>query len=90
MRIGVMLCGALGCTASTLIYGYYKGRNNKELFRKGSMWCSIREDFLPETYDLVFSGWDIQKKTLSSAVKEYGIISFSNELDIEIFSPVVG
>ncbi len=90
MRVGVMLCGALGCTASTLIYGYYKGRNNKELFRKGSMWCSIREDFLPETYDLVFAGWDTQKKTLSSSVKEYGILAFSNDLDIEIFSPVVG
>lgn len=90
MRVGIMLCGALGCTASTLIYGYYKGKTNKELFRKGSMWCSIKDDFLPETYDLVFAGWDIQKKTLSDAVKEYGILTFSDEIDVEIFSPVVG
>lgn len=90
MRVGVMLCGVLGCTASTLIYGYYKGRDNKESFCKGSMWCSIKEDFLPETYDLTFAGWDIQKKSLSDSVKEYGILPFSGKLDIDIFNPVVG
>lgn len=90
MRVGVMLCGALGCTASTLIYGYYQGRNNKESFRKGSMWCSVKGDFLPETYDLVFAGWDTQKKSLSDAIRDYGILAFSDEVEVDIFSPVVG
>lgn len=90
MRVGVMLCGALGCTASTLIYGYYKNRENKVWFRQGSMWCSIAEDYLPETYDLVFSGWDSQNKSLSDVVRSYGILEFSDEIDINIFSPVVG
>ncbi len=90
MRAGIMLCGALGCTASTLIYGYYQNRNNKELFCKGSMWCSINGDYLHEVYDLVFAGWDIQKGTLSNAVKNYGILEFSREINIDIFSPVIG
>ena len=90
MRIGVMLCGVLGCTASTLIYGYHKSKLNRDIFRRGSMWCSIKEDFLPETYDLVFSGWDIQKRTFSDTVKHYGILEFCGDIDIEIFYPIIG
>ena len=90
MRVGVMLCGALGCTASTLIYGYYQGRSNKKMFCQGSMWCSIKDDFLPETYDLVFAGWDTQKKSLSDVIRYYGILKFSGDIDVDIFSPVVG
>lgn len=90
MRVGIMVCGALGCTASTLIYGYYQGRNMKESFCRGSMWCSIKGDFLPETYDMVFAGWDSQKKSLSASVKNYGILAFSDEISVDIFSPVIG
>lgn len=90
MRVGIMLCGALGCTASTLIYGYYQNRNNKELFCKGSMWCSINGDFPPEVYDLVFAGWDIQIDNLSDVVKKYGILEYAREINIDIFSPVIG
>jgi len=90
MRVGVMLCGALGCSASTLIYGYYQNRDNKEKFCKGSMWCSIEKDFLPETYNLVFAGWDTQRKSLSDVVKEYKIIEYTEHINIDIFSPVVG
>ena len=90
MRVGVMLSGVLGCTASTLIYGYHKNKLNRDAFRRGSMWCSIKEDFLPETYDLVFSGWDVQKRTFSDTVKAYGILDFCGDIDIDIFNPIIG
>ena len=90
LKVGVMLIGALGCTASTLIYGYYSNKNNKETLKKGSMWCSVSGDFLPETYDLVFGGWDIQQTSLTDVVKKYGIVKYSGDIQIDLFSPVVG
>lgn len=90
MRVGVMLCGALGCTASTLIYGYHQNKNNKELFCQGSMWCSIKESFLPEVYDIVFSGWDIQNRSLSEVVKKYGILEYSDDVDVNINPAIIG
>lgn len=85
-----MLCGALGCTASTLIYGYYHNRDKKEKLNRGSMWCSIENDFLPETYDLVFGGWDIQQKSINEVVKKYNIIEYTDDIHIDLFNPVVG
>lgn len=90
MKVGVMICGALGCTASTLMYGYYQNKDKKEKLHKGSMWCSIEKEFLPETYDLVFGGWDVQQKNITDVVKEYNILNYTNEVNIDLFSPVVG
>lgn len=90
MSTGIMICGALGCSGSTLIYGYYTGRKNKELIKQGSMWSAVSGDFLPETYELVFSGWDLHNRTLSESVKRYGILPFSEDIKIDLFSPVVG
>jgi myo-inositol-1-phosphate synthase len=38
----------------------------------------------------VFAGWDIQKKSLSEAIKDYGILDFCGNVDIDIFSPIIG
>ena len=89
LKTGIMLCGALGCTASTLAYGYYTGKD-KATFRNGSMWCSIAGDYLPETYDLVFSGWDLQKSSLSEVTKKYSILQFTDYVDMDLFSPIIG
>ena len=89
LKTGIMLCGALGCTASTLAYGYYIGKN-KDTFRNGSMWCSIVGDFLPETYNLVFSGWDLHKLSLSDVVKKYNILQHTCNVDMALFNPIVG
>lgn len=90
MSTGIMICGALGCSGSTLIYGYNAGKTRKDVFKQGSMWSAVSGDFLHETYNLVFSGWDLHTRTLSESVKKYGILPFSEDVEIDLFSPVVG
>lgn len=91
MRVGILIIGIHGASASTLVAGYLKHRSNKEVFRKGSYWCSVKDDFPTPIYDMVFGGWDYRFNSLENAIHGNNVVNYESNLTaIEFYPPILG
>lgn len=91
MRVGLLIIGIHGASASTLVGGYLKHKDNEQLFRKGSYWCEIAGNFPEDIYGMVIGGWDYRFEQLSEAIDFHNILTYEIPSDlIEYYPPVLG
>jgi myo-inositol-1-phosphate synthase len=91
MKVGALIIGIHGASASTFVAGYLKYRNDKSMFCKGSYWCSEVKDFPIAIYNMVLGGWDYRFENLDDAIKHNNLINYEFDSTlIEYYPPIIG